>query len=350
VDERAEAPMVLAEDLLTALHKSPLPFALVDVDALVILDANQAARRLIGLSGRDVATPLQDVVLPDRREKVYEILALLDDGALDAYQAQREFQAADGTLVAGEMWVQSIRELMPHAALAVFTPDADSPALMIDLEDDGAHVAHNAPVVVGALDVELRIIRVSADTHDLFGRRAESLHGTPFVDVIHPDDVAAFLMATGRALAGSAGFGQRMRVRSGDDDWVSVRMHLAPLSGGAATQLGFVLASAPAEIDLTDRSTELEQRLWRIALEVQAAGVLDAMHEVPSVPVVHDLSSRQWEVLARLQRGERVPGIAREMYVSQSTVRNHLAAIFRKTGVNSQAELLALLRENRSNA
>jgi DNA-binding NarL/FixJ family response regulator len=48
-----------------------------------------------------------------------------------------------------------------------------------------------------------------------------------------------------------------------------------------------------------------------------------------------------------LQRGERVPGIAREMYVSQSTVRNHLAAIFRKTGVNSQADLLALLRENR---
>jgi DNA-binding NarL/FixJ family response regulator len=124
-------------------------------------------------------------------------------------------------------------------------------------------------------------------------------------------------------------------------------MHLAPLSGGAATQLGFVLASAPPEIDLTDRSTELEQRLWRIALEVQAAGVLDAMHEVPSVPAVHDLSSRQWEVLARLQRGERVPGIAREMYVSQSTVRNHLAAIFRKTGVNSQADLLALLRENR---
>ena len=206
--------MVLAEDLLTALHKSPLPFALVDVDALVILDANGPARRLIGI-GDHGETPLHQVVLPERREKVFEILALLDEGALDAYQAQREFKAADGSIVAGEMWVQSIRELMPHAALAVFTPDAETAALMIDVEADGAHLAHNAPVVVGALDVELRIVRVSADTHDLFGRRAESLHGTPFVDVVHPDDVAAFLMATGRALSGSAGFGQRLRVRGG---------------------------------------------------------------------------------------------------------------------------------------
>src|SRR4029078_2474979 len=127
-------------------------------------------------------TPLIDVVLPERREQVFEILRLVDEGGLDAYQAQREFQTADGALVAGEMWVQSIRELMPHAALAVFPPDADAPALMIDLDDDGAHVAHNAPVVVGALDVELRIIRVSADTHDLLGRRAHSLQRTPVLE------------------------------------------------------------------------------------------------------------------------------------------------------------------------
>jgi DNA-binding CsgD family transcriptional regulator len=39
-----------------------------------------------------------------------------------------------------------------------------------------------------------------------------------------------------------------------------------------------------------------------------------------------------------------VPAVARDLYVSQSTVRNHLSAIFHLFGVHSQAELLALLR------
>ena len=57
-----------------------------------------------------------------------------------------------------------------------------------------------------------------------------------------------------------------------------------------------------------------------------------------------ELSSRQWEIVTRLQRGERVPGIAKAMYLSQSTVRNHLTVVFRKFGVHSQEQLLARLR------
>jgi DNA-binding NarL/FixJ family response regulator len=64
------------------------------------------------------------------------------------------------------------------------------------------------------------------------------------------------------------------------------------------------------------------------------------------VPALSDLSARQWEVISRLARGERVSTIAADMYLSQSTVRNHLSAIFRKVGVHSQRELLALLRRD----
>jgi DNA-binding CsgD family transcriptional regulator len=42
-----------------------------------------------------------------------------------------------------------------------------------------------------------------------------------------------------------------------------------------------------------------------------------------------------------------VPIIAKELYLSQATVRNHLAAIFSIFTVHSQAELLALLRPRR---
>lgn len=43
-------------------------------------------------------------------------------------------------------------------------------------------------------------------------------------------------------------------------------------------------------------------------------------------------------------RGERVPGIARDLFISASTVRNRPTAIFAKVGVHSQEELLARLR------
>jgi DNA-binding NarL/FixJ family response regulator len=55
------------------------------------------------------------------------------------------------------------------------------------------------------------------------------------------------------------------------------------------------------------------------------------------------VSTRKWEVLGRLSRGERVATIARVMFITRSTVRNHLSAIFERFGVH-EAELLALLQ------
>lgn len=99
---------------------------------------------------------------------------------------------------------------------------------------------------------------------------------------------------------------------------------------------------------LAERATLLQQHLARIAHEVEAAGVVTvlAAPELAAVPGLTDLSPRQWEVVHRLVAGERVPTIARAMFLSPSTVRNHLASIYRKVGVNSQAELLERVRES----
>lgn len=56
------------------------------------------------------------------------------------------------------------------------------------------------------------------------------------------------------------------------------------------------------------------------------------------------LSAREQEVVNHLLSGDRVPAIARVMYLSQSTVRNHLAAVYRKLGVSSQQELVDLFK------
>jgi DNA-binding CsgD family transcriptional regulator len=101
------------------------------------------------------------------------------------------------------------------------------------------------------------------------------------------------------------------------------------------------------------RVTQLEQHLQRIAHEIEAAGVISTIARAPalsSVPGFSDLSTRQFEVVTRLLRGERVSTIARAMYLSPSTVRNHLAVIYRKVGVKSQAELLDHLHRAHSHA
>ena len=52
------------------------------------------------------------------------------------------------------------------------------------------------------------------------------------------------------------------------------------------------------------------------------------------------MTPREQEVLAQLLAGRRVASMARALFVSEHTVRNHLKSIFRKLHAHSQAELI----------
>lgn len=54
------------------------------------------------------------------------------------------------------------------------------------------------------------------------------------------------------------------------------------------------------------------------------------------------LSARERQVLQALLANKRVPMIARSLFISEHTVRNHLKLVYRKLGVHSQTELLEL--------
>ena len=62
-----------------------------------------------------------------------------------------------------------------------------------------------------------------------------------------------------------------------------------------------------------------------------------------AVPGLEDLTDRQREILTRLLDGDRVATMSRGMHLSASTIRNHLATLYRKVGVHSQAELIERL-------
>jgi DNA-binding NarL/FixJ family response regulator len=101
-----------------------------------------------------------------------------------------------------------------------------------------------------------------------------------------------------------------------------------------------------------DRGSRRANRRLRTSIESHRCGGeggRDA-RQSRSVPTpidvgkLQELTTRQWEILTLLVQGKRVPTIARELYISPSTVRNHLSAMFKKFGVHSQPELLEALR------
>ena len=57
------------------------------------------------------------------------------------------------------------------------------------------------------------------------------------------------------------------------------------------------------------------------------------------------LTPRQLEVLTLLSAGKSTREIARELYLSEVTARNHISALLRVMGVRSRLEALAKARE-----
>jgi len=85
----------------------------------------------------------------------------------------------------------------------------------------------------------------------------------------------------------------------------------------------------------------LSKAMAAIAREVARAGFLDeSLVTVSRLPRVELLNDREREIVTLLAQGYRSQAIGDRMYVSSSTIRNYLSAIYRKLGVTNQSELL----------
>jgi DNA-binding CsgD family transcriptional regulator len=120
--------------------------------------------------------------------------------------------------------------------------------------------------------------------------------------------------------------------------------------GGA----GFIVDCAEiraAGVDTQSLSVPLPETLNRVADELRAVSRAIPLSSPPAVPVNHPnlagLSPREHDVLNQLVNGLRVASIAEALGVADSTVRNHLKAMYRKLEVGSQQELIELVRSLR---
>jgi len=346
------------------LRRAGVPCAIVDTPTKRLVAANHAFAALFSAE-----TPLlQNVDFlslfpPEKRALLGTILSGIEEGLIQFCQGQARLELPAG----GELPVWGwVRSLPGGLALVALVPAGG------ELPDGaGGHPVTSGPdafrLVLGALDHEWRFSEISPDATAWFGWNPAEYRGTALQSVVHPEDAPLLLLALGRAGVDRRGVATVLRVRSepapssngssegssGDAEWVPVRCEVSPLCDHNPPRFAVAMWVLDTERDAESpeqRAARLEDHLWRIALEIAAAGIGDARASGEmwwSDPALRELSQRQLEILRRLLRGERVPTIARDLFLSQSTVRNHLSAIYRRLGVHSQAELLARLLPSR---
>lgn len=77
-----------------------------------------------------------------------------------------------------------------------------------------------------------------------------------------------------------------------------------------------------------------------------ARKALDAFEEEKTTPVTNSLTGREVEVIRELAEGKSNKEIARNLYISENTVRNHTANIYKKLQINDRTRaVLYAVRE-----
>lgn len=320
----------------------------VELPSGTILAANQELADSLGVDIESLpGVDAVDLLASEYRVPATSALQMLADGWLAGYQAVREFRSAKAPGTKFELWFTAMQFEGRRIGIASLVRLGSAPS---DPQMATSRGPAPAGVVLGSVDTNWRITRLSRDIVDLLGMRAEECIGEAFLGLVHPADAPRLLTAIeqARQCQRTIKVGVRLHHRSGD--WTDTLLFVDTTSESIPPAFGFAIFAAAVDEpsgDGDDRTAQLEMHLLRIANEISAAGVMNRLMVLPDcvgIPGLSRLTSKEWETLALLAEGRRVSDIAAHLFVSQSTVRNHLSAIYAKMGVHSQAELLRLLR------
>ncbi len=344
-------PMARSPDAINALIKSSdVPLAAVDLPSGRFLAVNQAMARALGSAvGAITGSSSLDWLSPDDQRAARLGFQALADGDLIGYQAMRSLANPKDPHQLFSVWISTVDVDGFRVGLASVIPAADRDSQFRAMPP-ASSVPEPGNVVLGTVDNYWRIDRISQDVSPLLGLDPEQCTGAPLLGVIHPSDAPALLAAVEHARRGGRAVRLKLRVSARSRDWTEVTVVLATISPGDPPALAFALIRDDAVAELpagSSREMQLEAHMLRMADELHAAGLIPRLHQLPTMtdePQFGKLTSREWAVLTRLLDGQRVAAIAADLYVSQSTVRNHLSSIYAKLGVHSQVDLIRLVR------
>jgi PAS domain S-box-containing protein len=325
------------------IRESPFPLFLVQLSDSALLETS---RPLEVWAGRDRSelVGMRTLDFVNDPESARRSMSLLASGVIDAYTRMSVYRRPDGTLLEFEVrFAAYVDEVPRRTAVAMILASSDQPtAETLEQPEIPGSV-----LVLGTVDMRWTIDRITSDVSALLGYEAETLLGKTAFELIHPEDVSSLLLMAAHSGERAGGACGRIRVRTAAGEWIVGRIVVQPLAGATSPAFAFALSSiTTAHRFDEDRARELEDHLRRIAREIAASGVAAWSTRMPTaaeLPEISQLTSREYEIVVRLATGERVPGIARALFLSESTVRNHLTSVYRKFGVHSQNDLMSRL-------
>jgi DNA-binding NarL/FixJ family response regulator len=239
--------------------------------------------------------------------------------------------------------------LQPHAL------DNESPKNQVPLgtmEDifEIVRRADRSLVVIGV--PAMTILAANEACVELFGEAATELIGRHAGSLFHgADQVHASVALSALAAGAIDSYNARRRVptRGNAEAWVCVRTF--DVAGVHIAIAAVVPADQPRPLDAVEAELAKATHMRWVSPAASTGRPASSCHNVTDAYSVLDgLSPRHRTIIAALMQGERTSAIARSQYVSESTIRSHLSAIYRAFGVHSQTELLSMLRTRNSSS
>jgi len=277
---------IRAGDAELEIRTLQLSLVVIDLSDLTVSDISWAALRHLGTPLEEVIGQPASTALPGDAGTAHALQGMRQ-GAIDFYRGHAT-------------WVRAFTVGDRRVAVAE-TSTAGAAALTGYLGRDPA------AMVYGTTTIAWVVRSLSDELEQLLGGIPANYLGHNMLETLGEENARTFLLASDHV---------------GRDNSVSVPLEVHDISG-LTQPLLFVVTLLAASNDL--------------------AFLLVRDETAHVTPGLAGLTSRQADVLRRLMRGERVPMIAEGLFISQSTVRNHLAAIFEHFGVHTQAELLKFL-------
>jgi DNA-binding CsgD family transcriptional regulator/PAS domain-containing protein len=318
-------------ELVAVVSRSPVPALLLQVPSELILAASDAAASAVGAKPSDLVGRNFEEFTTDEPTGAVDLVLT---GRLKGFEAERLLRLRDGVQRI-RVWVRVLEQPPPiEFVVAVLWRTGSSAKRHLP-----APGADEPRAIFGTVSSELLIERISEDV-SILGPDANDLVGAPILRLVSVDSAADVLVALAEAASREKGVCISVLVRSVEGEFgaeLLVRRLVPSMS------FAFSLVCAGDQDPGPFGAEEALRKLGRglRALDTgEAAAALDRVR-----PVGADrLSSRESEIVARLVSGDRVPAIAQALFLSQSTIRNHLSSAFGKLGVRSQQELVDLYR------
>jgi DNA-binding CsgD family transcriptional regulator len=318
------------------------PACLISRHDLTVRAITESGARFVGQSASAiVGRSISEFFDAEEFVRVRAAMKAIDQEGLTFYRAERrvDWAGAEGGMVS--FWTRRIEFDDEDCALVAWLGAPEATYALRALRE-----ASFASMAVGLVDAAGFIRSITPEVEAILGLVASTLVGQRIWSKEQQRALdSAHLLAREPKYCSAAAF--QIRGPAG----LNANCIVSTL--GFSTDRLFILipetdARAYAQ---ARRASELERHLWNIAAEVEASGILVRMSDAPKLALARAahgvaLTPRQWEILRRLASGQRVPTIAAELFITQSTVRGHVSAILDRFNVRSQAELLATLSKS----